>query len=80
MTGVRSSTRDAAHPTDHLLSPEDVAAYLAIPLKTLYRWRYHGEGPASYRVGRHVRYKPEDVEAWLDTRREHNGIGRTEAR
>jgi excisionase family DNA binding protein len=75
VTGVRSAPRNAVAPKAHLLSPEDLAAYLAIPLKTLYRWRYHGEGPASYRVGRHVRYKPEDIEAWLDGRREHDDVG-----
>jgi excisionase family DNA binding protein len=56
------------------LSPQDLAAYLAIPLKTIYRWRYLGEGPAGYRVGRHVRYKREDVEAWLDGQRDHNPV------
>ncbi len=54
---------------DHLLSPEELAAYLAVPLATVYRWRSRRDGPASYRVGRHVRYKLEDVEAWLEGRR-----------
>jgi len=57
-----------------LLSPEDLAAYLAVPLATVYRWRYRGEGPTGYRVGRHVRYKLEDVEAWLEGRRDRDAI------
>ena len=59
---------------ERLLSPEDLAEYLGVPLKTVYRWRYRGEGPASYRVGRHVRYKLEDVEVWLQSRREQDGL------
>ncbi len=37
-----------------------------IPVKTLYAWRHNGEGPPSVRVGRHVRYRPELVQAWVD--------------
>lgn len=53
-----------------LLSPAELAAYLGIPLATIYRWRSRGDGPCGIRVGRHVRYRVEDVERWLDERRE----------
>ncbi len=46
-------------------SPEDVSHFLGIPVPTLYRWRYHGTGPKAARVGRHLRYLPDDVLAWL---------------
>ena len=36
------------------------------PVPTLYQWRHKGIGPKSRRVGRHLRYKPEDVLAWLE--------------
>lgn len=49
-----------------LASVEEVAAYLGVPPKTLYQWRHHGTGPRGSRVGRHVRYRWDDVEAWLD--------------
>ena len=39
---------------------------LGVPVHTLYRWRHNGDGPAGYRVGRHVRYRREAVEAWLE--------------
>ncbi len=52
-------------PTDRLLSPEEVARFLGVPVKTLYQWRYKGLGPQAFRVGRHLRYRPADVEAWL---------------
>jgi excisionase family DNA binding protein len=51
---------------DKLMSPTDLSQMLDIPLRTLYRWRYKGDGPVGYRVGRHVRYRREAVEAWLE--------------
>ena len=54
--------------TDRLLGPEEVAAFLGVPLRTIYRWRSRREGPRGYRVGRHVRYRLVDVERWLEDR------------
>ena len=48
-----------------LLEPGQVSAYLGIPVGTLANWRYQGIGPAFIRVGRHVRYRTEDVAAWV---------------
>ena len=48
-----------------LWTAHDVADYLGVPLTTLYQWRYLGTGPAAYRVGRHLRYEPSAVQAWL---------------
>jgi len=46
----------------------ELAAYLDLPEATLYQWRYRGEGPPSIKVGRHVRYRLRDVDAWLDAK------------
>lgn len=54
--------------TRELWSPDDVADYLGVPVATLYGWRYKGTGPRAMRVGRHLRYRRADVEAWLQTR------------
>ena len=51
---------------DRLMSLTDVSEMLGIPVHTLYRWRSKGDGPVGYRVGRHVRYRREAVEAWLE--------------
>lgn len=52
---------------DRLWTPEDVSEFLGgVPVATLYQWRHKGIGPKSRRVGRHLRYKPEDVRTWLD--------------
>ena len=59
------------HPTrdelllEPLMSPADLATYLNVPLETTRRWRVHGVGPRGAKVGRHVRYMPADVLAWV---------------
>ena len=53
---------------DRLLSPQEVADWLGVPVNTLYQWRHRGEGPLGFRVGKHVRYRREDVAAWIDER------------
>jgi predicted DNA-binding transcriptional regulator AlpA len=35
-----------------------------VPRATLYAWRYKNIGPAAVRLGRHLRYRVEAVEAW----------------
>jgi excisionase family DNA binding protein len=52
------------------MSPYEVASYLGVPLRTVYRWRTRGDGPRGYRVGRHVRYRIVDVERWLEGHRD----------
>jgi excisionase family DNA binding protein len=51
---------------DRTWTTGDVSAFLGVPVATLYQWRHKGIGPKSRRVGRHVRYKPEDVRAWFE--------------
>jgi excisionase family DNA binding protein len=51
---------------ERLLSVDEVAEFLGIPVATLYHWRHKGCGPDAYRVGRHLRYEPAAVRAWLD--------------
>jgi excisionase family DNA binding protein len=52
---------------DRLMTITDLSEMLGVPVDTLYGWRHRGEGPAGYRIGRHVRYRRAAVEAWLDT-------------
>ena len=55
-----------------LLTVEEVAEWLRIPVKTLYEMRYRRVGPPAFRVGRWLRYREEDVQAWLDQQRERD--------
>ncbi|SCG14009.1 DNA binding domain-containing protein, excisionase family [Micromonospora echinofusca] len=48
-----------------LWTVEEVSAYLGVPVATLYQWRHRRVGPLASRVGRHLRYDPADVRAWL---------------
>lgn len=48
-----------------LMSIHDVSDHLGIPVGTLYQWRTRGKGPKGLRMGRYVRYRPEDVETWI---------------
>ena len=56
---------------EKLLSVEEVAEFLSIPVSTLYQWRHKGTGPTAFRVGRFLRYDPVDVREWLS---EHAGV------
>jgi excisionase family DNA binding protein len=49
-----------------LWNVDDVSRYLRVPIETLYQWRKRKYGPPAARVGRHLRYDPTDVRAWLD--------------
>jgi excisionase family DNA binding protein len=63
MTTTTTSRTQTIAP---LWSVKDVAAYLQVPVQTLYSWRTNGEGPPARRVGKYLRYRPEDVMRWVD--------------
>jgi excisionase family DNA binding protein len=46
---------------------DEVASYIQVPVKTLYDWRHRSRGPRGMRVGRYVRYRRADVDAWLES-------------
>jgi excisionase family DNA binding protein len=50
-----------------LWSCSDVAAYLNVPKSTLYQWAHRNVGPPRMIIGRHARYRPEDVLAWAES-------------
>lgn len=45
---------------------QELAEFLNKPVQTLYAWRHHGTGPRGIKVGRTVRYRRADVDAWLE--------------
>jgi predicted DNA-binding transcriptional regulator AlpA len=49
-----------------LLTSQEVAAQLRVPVKTLHHWRRDGKGPKGKKMGVRVVYREEDVQAWLD--------------
>ena len=63
-----TSIRASVDISSRLLSTEEVARILVVPVNTLYCWRYKGTGPKALRVGKHLRYRLVDVLAWLEDR------------
>lgn len=49
-----------------LLTLAEVAELVRAPAGTLRYWRHMGLGPKSFKVGRRVMYRAEDVQSWLD--------------
>ncbi|MFF8174191.1 helix-turn-helix domain-containing protein [Streptomyces chartreusis] len=54
---------------DRYLTPEDVAAMFGVPIETVYQWRRKRTGPPGFRIGKHVRYDPADVRAYVTQRK-----------
>ena len=50
-----------------LWGPDEVSAYLGVPVQTLYQWRRKGYGPRGRRLGKHLRWSPEAVRSWFAT-------------
>lgn len=53
-----------------LLTAQDVAKILSVPLSTLHHWAVRGEGPPSFKVGKHRRFDAAVVAAWLEKQQE----------
>lgn len=51
-----------------LWSIQETSEYLSVPVNTLYQWRATGDGPKAYKLGKHLRYDPADIRAWLETK------------
>ncbi len=52
-----------------LLTTAEVSELLRRPAETLRYWRWRGEGPASFKIGRTVVYERSDVLQWLAARK-----------
>jgi DNA-binding transcriptional MerR regulator len=49
-----------------LWTVQEVSEFLRVPVQTLYSWRANNSGPPARRVGKYLRYRPQDVIAWVD--------------
>jgi excisionase family DNA binding protein len=61
---------------DKYLSPQQLADQYGVSLDTVYDWNKTGSGPNYIRVGKHVRYRPQDIAKWEDSRLVVSGAGR----
>jgi DNA-binding transcriptional MerR regulator len=64
---TRNRTLSGLEP---LLSIEELAACLDVPVTTIRAWRTDGNGPCAIKVGGRVRYATSDVTALLRRQRE----------
>jgi excisionase family DNA binding protein len=48
-----------------VLSIQEVAKLLKVPVSTIYAWNRRGEGPPHYKVGRKLRYRKSFAWKWL---------------
>lgn len=60
-------------PARPLLTVDDLATMLAVAPKTIYQWRSRRPEPygsPAIKVGKYLRWRREDVDAWIDQRSE----------
>jgi len=48
-----------------LLVEQDVANHIGVSIQTLRKWRYDGIGPRHIKIGRTIRYRQEDIDAFF---------------
>ncbi|MGH3445711.1 MAG: helix-turn-helix transcriptional regulator [Nocardioidaceae bacterium] len=51
---------------DPLVTITELAEYLDVTIKTIYEWRQSSRGPVGIRIGRHLKFRLTDVQAWVD--------------
>ena len=64
---IRESSPEA--PTlslvDGVLSLSELCAQLQVSAQTIYDLRSQGRGPSGFRVGRELRFRVSEIDAWL---------------
>lgn len=71
-----NAAHQAADHQPELLTIGEAAELLRAPVATLRYWRHRNIGPLSFRVGRRVLYRHDDVHAWLDAQCGEDGATR----
>jgi excisionase family DNA binding protein len=51
-----------------LLTIAEAAELLRAPVATVRYWRHRNIGPRSFRLGRRVLYRRDDLRAWIESR------------
>lgn len=54
---------------DRTLTVREAAAHLSLSVSTLNKLRCTGYGPTYFKLGRAVRYDPQDLDQWLGAHR-----------
>jgi predicted DNA-binding transcriptional regulator AlpA len=57
-----------ASTIETLLNEHDVARITGLSVASVRRWRLLRQGPKYLKIGAAVRYRPEDIATWLESR------------
>lgn len=66
---------DSARRELELLTITEAAELLRAPVATLRYWRHLGTGPRSFRLGRRVLYRSDDLRSWIDAQLGRGAVG-----
>jgi predicted DNA-binding transcriptional regulator AlpA len=58
----------ASNSIETLLNEHDLARITGLSVGSVRRWRLLKQGPKYIKIGAAVRYKAEDISAWLESR------------
>lgn len=53
-----------------LLTVKDVAEIMCVPVSTVHHWALRGDGPPSFKIGKHRRYDATLVAEWLERQKQ----------
>ncbi|MFJ4759525.1 helix-turn-helix domain-containing protein [Kocuria marina] len=53
-----------------LMTCREVAEVLKVPVSTVQQWSLRGEGPPSFKIGKHRRFDAEMMARWLADRKD----------
>ena len=57
-------------PVKEWFTVNELAEWLQVSPNTVYKWRCTNTGPVGHCIGRHLRFRREDVEAWMEQHRD----------
>ena len=58
---------------EQVVSLTDLCRHLNVSVQTLYDLRSQGRGPRGFRVGRELRFRVSEIDAWLARMESHDG-------
>ena len=58
---------------EQVISLSDLCAHLHVTAQTIYDLRSQGRGPRGFRVGRELRFRVSEVDAWLERMEQDDG-------
>ena len=67
--GMKSQIQEIGQAAPVWVDERRVAGVTGIALQTLRNWRFQGTGPPYFKIGRSVRYRLNDILAFMEERR-----------